>query len=121
LSESEKADFFKSIDGYVAPNIRGESFGIILAEAMAGGAPIIASDIKAFTDLLNNGKYGVNFENESPRSLARVAINLLKNEELKSALRERGLEYARTFDWESVASQILDVYEVAIAGVAASL
>jgi len=116
LSESEKADFFKSIDAYVAPNIRGESFGIILAEAMAGGAPIIASDIKAFTDLLSNGKYGVNFENESSKSLARAAVTLLSNVDQQNSLRDRGLEYARTFDWQSVASQILDVYEVAIAG-----
>ncbi len=116
LSEEEKADFFKSIDAYVAPNIRGESFGIILAEAMAGGAPIIASDIQAFSDLLQGGKYGALFVNESHKDLAEKATKILSDENLRRSMSEEGLSFAMTFDWQSVAAQILDVYEVAIAG-----
>jgi len=116
LTEAQKADFFKSIDVYVAPNIRGESFGIILAEAMAGGAPILASDIQAFRDLLQDGKYGALFQNESAGDLAKKCIELLANAEHRERLSSRGFEHALTFDWKSVASQILDVYEVAIAG-----
>ena len=116
LTEEQKADFFKSIDVYVAPNIRGESFGIILAEAMAGGAPILASDIQAFRDLLQDGKYGALFQNESSGDLAKKCIELLSDAELRERLSSSGFEHALTFDWKSVASQILDVYEVAIAG-----
>ena len=116
LSEEEKADFFKSIDIYAAPNIRGESFGIILAEAMAGGVPIIASDIQAFTDLLKGGDYGRLFKNESAPDFAQQAIALLSNKQEREHLAASGFTYALTFDWKSVASQILDVYEVAIAG-----
>jgi len=116
LTEEQKADFFRSIDLYVAPNIRGESFGIILAEAMAGGAPILASDIQAFRDLLQDGKYGALFQNESSRDLAKKCIELLSNAEQRERLSSSGFEHALTFDWKSVASQILDVYEVAIAG-----
>ncbi len=116
LSEEEKADFFASVDAYVAPNIRGESFGIILAEAMAGGAPIIASDIQAFKDLLHDGEFGKLFSNESSKDLARVAIDVLSNDEARREMSDRGREYALTYDWGSVASQILDVYEVAVAG-----
>ncbi len=116
LSEEEKADFFKSIDIYAAPNIRGESFGIILAEAMAGGVPIIASDIQAFTDLLKGGDYGRLFKNESAPDFAQQAIALLSNKQEREKLAASGFTYALTFDWKSVASQILDVYEVAIAG-----
>lgn len=116
LSEEEKADFFASVDAYVAPNIRGESFGIILAEAMAGGAPIIASDIQAFKDLLHDGEFGKLFSNESSKDLARVAIEMLSNDEARREMSDRGREYALTYDWGSVASQILDVYEVAVAG-----
>lgn len=116
ISESEKADFFQSIDAYIAPNIRGESFGIILAEAMGGGVPIIASDIQAFSDLLKGGEYGVLFQNESEKDLAKKIIGLLKDVELRKSLGEKGREYSSTFDWSSVAQQILDVYEVALAG-----
>ena len=116
LSEEEKADFFKSIDIYAAPNIRGESFGIILAEAMAGGVPIIASDIQAFADLLKSGDYGRLFKNESAPDFAQQAIALLSNKQEREKLAASGFTYALTFDWKSVASQILDVYEVAIAG-----
>jgi phosphatidyl-myo-inositol alpha-mannosyltransferase len=116
LTEEQKADFFKSIDVYVAPNIRGESFGIILAEAMAGGAPILASDIQAFRDLLQDGKYGALFQNESSGDLAKKCIELLSDNEQREGLSSSGFEHALTFDWKSVASQILDVYEVAIAG-----
>ncbi len=116
LSEEEKADFFKSVDIYVAPNIRGESFGIILAEAMAGGVPILASDIQAFNDLLQNGKYGRLFQNESSVDLAKQCLSLLSNASEREQFSKNGYAYALTFDWKSVASQILDVYEVAIAG-----
>ena len=116
LTEEEKADFFKSVDLYIAPNIHGESFGIILAEAMAGGSTVVASDIQAFSDLLKSGEFGALFENESSNDLARVVIRLLRNEEERVSLSERGLEYSKIFDWKSVAAQILDVYEVAVAG-----
>ncbi|MEI8223247.1 MAG: glycosyltransferase family 4 protein [Actinomycetes bacterium] len=115
LSEEEKSDFFKSVDLYVAPNIHGESFGIILAEAMAGGSAVVASDIQAFTDLLQNGDFGATFKNESSKDLASVAIRLLKDDEERKALAARALEYSKIFDWGTVAAQILDVYEVAIA------
>jgi phosphatidylinositol alpha-mannosyltransferase len=116
ISEEQKADFFKSVDLYVAPNIRGESFGIILAEAMAGGAPILASDIQAFRDLLQDGKYGSLFQNESAMGLAKKCVELLASPEDRERFSRIGHEHALTFDWKTVASQILDVYEVAIAG-----
>jgi phosphatidylinositol alpha-mannosyltransferase len=116
ISESEKADFFKSIDAYVAPNIRGESFGIILAEAMGGGVPIIASNIQAFSDLLHDGEFGVLFQNESPKDLAKKVVGLLTDSSLKIQLGEKGRQHSVTFDWSNVAKQILDVYEVALAG-----
>ena len=58
ITEEEKANFLASVGLYVAPNTGGESFGIILAEALASGASIIASDIPAFTSLLGHGQYG---------------------------------------------------------------
>jgi phosphatidyl-myo-inositol alpha-mannosyltransferase len=116
ISESEKADFMSSVAVYVAPNTGGESFGIILAEALAGGACVIASDIPAFDDLLGQGEYGALFESESSTELAKVVIDLLRDQAKRKELSNRGKERARMFDWTVVAEQIFSVYEMSIVG-----
>ncbi len=115
LTEEEKADFFKSIDIYIAPNTHGESFGIILAEAMAGGVPIVASDIRAFSDLLQEGRLGSLFTNEDPHACARAIISLLSSPTRKSELSLQASEESIRFDWASVATAIASVYEIATA------
>jgi phosphatidylinositol alpha-mannosyltransferase len=115
LSESEKADFLKSVTVYVAPNTGGESFGIILTEAMAAGATIVASDIPAFAEVLQSGEYGSLFISENSQSLATVIDGLLKNQEKRRELSQSGTEGADKYDWKSVAAQISDVYEMALA------
>ena len=116
ITESEKANFMSSVAVYVAPNTGGESFGIILAEALAGGACVIASDIPAFDDLLGQGEFGALFESESSTELAKVVIDLLRDQEKRKELSNRGKERAKMFDWTVVAEQIFSVYEMSIVG-----
>lgn len=116
ITESEKADFMSSVAVYVAPNTGGESFGIILAEALAGGACVIASDIPAFDDLLGQGEFGALFESESSTELAKVVIDLLRDQEKRKEVSNRGKERAKMFDWTVVAEQIFSVYEMSIVG-----
>ncbi|CAN2202647.1 RfaG Glycosyltransferase [Candidatus Nanopelagicaceae bacterium] len=116
ITEEEKADFLHSVGLYVAPNTGGESFGIILAEALAGGAAVVASDIPAFQALLGDGKYGSLFISEDSHSLARTVIDILKNDEKRDSLRTAGKSYAQSFDWDVVAERIYDVYEMAMVG-----
>jgi phosphatidylinositol alpha-mannosyltransferase len=116
ISEEEKADFLHSVGLYVAPNTGGESFGIILAEALAGGAAVVASDIPAFQALLGSGQYGSLFISEDSHSLAKTVIDILKNDEKRDALRSAGKIYAQSFDWDEVAERIYDVYEMAMVG-----
>jgi len=116
ISEAEKADLLTSVGLYVAPNTGGESFGIILAEALACGASIIASDIPAFNSLLGHGQYGSAFESENSQDLARKVISLLKDSEIRKAKAQLGKEYAQSFDWDVVAEKIFDVYEMAMVG-----
>ena len=116
ISEEEKADFMASVSLYVAPNTGGESFGIILAEALAGGACVVASDIPAFDDLLGSGQYGALFESENPTDLAKVIIDLLRDEEKRKKLSETGKNRGQSFDWTVVADQIYSVYEMSIVG-----
>lgn len=116
ISESEKADFLHSVGVYVAPNTGGESFGIILAEALAGGAAVVASDIPAFQALLGDGAYGALFKSENVPSLAKTLVDLLQDEAKREKFRTDGKEYAQSFDWDVVAERIYDVYEMAMVG-----
>lgn len=116
ISEHEKANFLASVGLYIAPNTGGESFGIILAEALAAGASVVASDIPAFDSLLGHGEYGTLFESENSQDLAAKVIELLKNTEARKAIAERGKVYAQAFDWDVVADKIYDVYQMAMVG-----
>jgi len=116
ISEEDKANFMSSVALYVAPNTGGESFGIILAEALAGGACVVASDIPAFDDLLGHGEFGAIFKSEDSTDLAKVIIDLLRNEKKRSELAAAGGVRGQSFDWEIIAQQILSVYEMSIVG-----
>ena len=114
ISEADKADFLASVSLYIAPNTGGESFGIILAEAMAGGAAVVASDIPAFADVLGDGKYGALFESENSESLAKVIIDLLRDSDKRKDLATSGAKHAQRFDWSEVGEEIFEVYELAM-------
>jgi len=114
ISEEDKADFLASVSLYIAPNTGGESFGIILAEAMAGGAAVVASDIPAFVDVLGNGELGALFESENSESLAKVVIDLLRDKNKREELAKSGAVHAQRFDWSQVGEQIFEVYELAM-------
>ncbi len=116
LTEEEKADFMSSVGAYVGPNTGGESFGIILAEALAGGAAVVASDIPAFAAVLQDGKFGRLFKSEDSTDLAKVIIDLLRDRDARDAMAKSGQEYAQKFDWDVVAENIFEVYEMAVVG-----
>ena len=116
ISESEKANFLASVGLYIAPNTGGESFGIILAEALAAGASVVASDIPAFDSLLGHGAYGTLFTSEDSHDLSQKVIALLGDEKGRKEIAERGKSYAQEFDWDVVAEKIYDVYQMAMVG-----
>ena len=116
ISEEEKANFLASVGLYIAPNTGGESFGIILAEALAAGASVVASDIPAFDSLLGHGEYGTLFESENPQDLAVKVVALLKDSVARKEIAQRGKSYAEAFDWDVVADKIYDVYQMAMVG-----
>ncbi|MER6537203.1 glycosyltransferase family 4 protein [Streptomyces sp900105755] len=119
ISDTDKARFLRSLDLYIAPNTGGESFGIILVEALSAGAPVLASDLDAFAQVLDQGAAGELFANEDADALAEAAVRLLADPERRAALRERGSAHVRRFDWSTVGADILSVYETVTAGAAA--
>jgi phosphatidyl-myo-inositol alpha-mannosyltransferase len=116
VSDADKASLLRSVDAYVAPHLGGESFGIVLVEAMAAGAPVVASDLPAFAAVLDGGRTGLLFETGSPEALSRALLELVSDAERRSSLRAVGLARARVFDWSVVADRIMAVYETVIEG-----
>ncbi len=115
VSDDERARLLSEADLYVAPNTGGESFGIVLIEAMAAGAPVVASDIRAFADVLEDGRLGALFANEDPVSLAKTLVDALEDpgrEERAGVAREA----VRRYDWSVVAPQVISVYETVLGG-----
>ncbi|RBM23978.1 glycosyltransferase family 4 protein [Streptomyces sp. PT12] len=116
VSDEDKARLLRSVDLYVAPNTGGESFGIILVEAMSAGAPVLASDLDAFAQVLDGGAAGQLFPNEDAAALAAAAVRLLGDPARRNELRERGSGHVRRFDWSTVGADVLAVYETVTAG-----
>ena len=115
VSDVNKERLLASVDVYVAPNTGGESFGIILIEAMSAGAPVIASDLWSFRDVLADGAAGVLFRNTDATDLARHTLPVLLDDKVRRTLRKKGYARARDFDWPRVAADIVDVYETCLA------
>jgi phosphatidylinositol alpha-mannosyltransferase len=115
VSDTDKARMLRSVDVYVAPNTGGESFGIILTEAMAAGTPIAASDLDAFRRVLADGTAGQLFRAGDGADLARVLGGLLDDPGRRAALAAAGIEAVRAFDWPVVARRVLDVYDMVLA------
>ncbi|WP_406474509.1 glycosyltransferase family 4 protein [Streptomyces platensis] len=118
VSDEDKARLLRSVDLYVAPNTGGESFGIILVEAMSAGAPVLASDLDAFAQVLDQGEAGELFTNEDADALAAAAVRLLGDPARLAELRDRGTRHVRRFDWSTVGADILAVYETVTTGAA---
>ncbi|WP_179475021.1 glycosyltransferase family 4 protein [Mycolicibacterium vinylchloridicum] len=120
VDDAEKAAALRSADVYCAPHTGGESFGIVLVEAMAAGTPVVASDLDAFRRVLLDGKAGRLVPVDDAEALAQGLVEVLDDE----ALRARYVAAANTavlrYDWPVVADQIMRVYET-VAGAGAKV
>ena len=97
---------------YVAPNLGGESFGVVLVEAMAAGTAVVASDLTAFQDV--GGDAVRYFEAGNSTDLAGTLIELLAAPDTMEAMSRAGAERAWRYDWSTVAASYRDVYESAL-------
>jgi len=115
LGERGKASMLASVDVLCAPAIGGESFGIVLTEAMAAGTPVLASDLDAFRLVLDDGRAGVLVPAGAPTALAAALGELLDDPVRRAELAAAGRRRAAMWDWPVVARQVLQVYETAVA------
>ncbi|WP_405001156.1 glycosyltransferase family 4 protein [Isoptericola haloaureus] len=115
VSDADKATLLASADLYVAPQTGGESFGIVLVEAMSAGAGVVASDLGAFRRVLDDGAAGRLFRTGDPQDLAATVLAALADPDGTEERRRRAHRFVRGFDWSQVTARVLAVYEMAVA------
>lgn len=116
LTDEDKARLFTSADLYCAPQTGGESFGIVLVEAMSAGTAVVASDLSAFRRVLEDGAAGALFRTDDSADLAATVIALLRDPARRAELARAASAAVSRYDWSSVTHEVLTVYEMAVEG-----
>ena len=119
VSDAEKAQLFRTADVFVAPATGRESFGIVLLEAMAAGAPIVASDIHGYKGVLRRGEQGLLVPPGDPRELATAISRLVDDDTLRREMSASGIARAETFSWERITERVETYYGFVIRRLAA--
>jgi phosphatidylinositol alpha-mannosyltransferase len=115
VANTDLPPYHAACDLYLGTSIGGESFGIVLVEAMAAGLPVVASDIPGYDEVVREGVDGLLVPPRDPVALAAAAGSVLDDPELAANLTDSGRTRARTFDWATVAARVMGCYEQAIA------
>ena len=108
VPQEQLLDELARADILVAPSLKGESFGLVLAEAMAAGVPVVASDIPGYRDVV--GDAGVLVPPGDPAALARAISGLLADDDRRLELGAAGRRTASAYAWPQVAKHIQAVY-----------
>lgn len=120
VSDDEKVQLFRTADVYCSPATGRESFGIVLLEAMAAGAPIVASDIHGYKGVVRRGREALLVPPREPRELAAAIGRLLADRELAARLSAAGRVRAEEFSWPRVTAKVDEYYGFAIRRLAAA-
>jgi phosphatidyl-myo-inositol alpha-mannosyltransferase len=110
VPDEELARYYKSAHVFCAPSTGGESFGIVLVEAMATGLPLVASDIPGYASVVEHGKQGLLVEPRNEQMLAMALIRMLADSDLREKMAAEGLEKASQYSWRKVSQHVLDFY-----------
>lgn len=102
-------DYYAAAEVVVMPSSY-ESFGMVALEAMACGTPVIASEIGGLAYLIQDGVTGFHVPDREPEELADKIRLILQNPELREEMSTAGSQYARSYAWPAVTSQIERVY-----------
>ena len=111
VSYDDLPKFYRSADVYCSPATGGESFGIVLLEAMASGTPVVASNIEGYKDVITDGQDGLLSKNRNPIDIAEKIIRIAHNQKLAVKLSKNGLTTADCYAWPKVAKQIEGYYK----------
>ena len=114
VSAEDLPRHYASADVFCSPATGGESFGIVLLEAMAAGVPVVASDIDGYRDVVSHDVNGLLVGPRDPSAIAGAVGRVLDDPALADGLRSAGRSAASEFRWERVASQVEDYYQQCI-------
>ena len=120
VSDDEKAQLFRTADVYVSPATGRESFGIVLLEAMAAGAPIVASDIHGYKGVVRRDQEALLVQPRSPKRIAASVARLLNDDAFAARMSEAGRRRAEEFSWTRVTAKVDDYYGFVIRRLAAA-
>jgi phosphatidylinositol alpha-mannosyltransferase len=113
-SHADLPRYYASCDLFCAPSISGESFGIVLLEAMAAGKPVVAGDIPGYRSVMTHGQQGLLVPPKDPHALSLALVRLLADAPLRKRLAAAGEETASEYDWPKIASRVLGIYDQAV-------
>lgn len=116
VSDADRARLLASATVYVAPHTGGESFGIVLVEAMAAGAPVVASRLPAFRAVLGDGAFGELVPVGDVEALTSAVAAMLTDPQRRDRLRQAARARARSYDWSRVVPDVEAVYETVVTG-----
>ena len=119
VSADALASQYAAADVFCSPAMGGESFGIVLIEAMAAGAAVVASDIAGYRDVVSDGATGLLVRRGDPDSIADGVVRLARDDALRRRLVESARSEVRQYAWDRVTRRILAVYESVVDGGAA--
>ncbi|HUA12144.1 MAG TPA: lysylphosphatidylglycerol synthase domain-containing protein [Solirubrobacteraceae bacterium] len=115
VSDERKHDELAAADVVCAPSLGGESFGMVLTEAFAAGAPVVASDIPGYRDVVRQGTDGLLVPPSDPDALAAALRSLALEPARRAAMAASAHLRAERYAWPRVTAEVLDVYEQALA------
>ena len=116
ISREKLVKLFKVADLFLHCPWGGESFGIVLLEAMAGGTPIVASDGDGLKYILEKSGAGVVVKSYDPSEYVRQVLRILKDDEFRNRLIENGLNFAKKYSWSNIVKKVEYVYNLALRG-----
>jgi phosphatidylinositol alpha-mannosyltransferase len=110
ISDEEKLARMRAADVFCAPSLRGESFGIVLLEAMAAGTPIVASELPGYANVARQGRDAVLVPPGDARALAAALGRVLAGGDFRTQLVTSGCERAEQFSMSRLADLYLRYY-----------
>lgn len=114
ISDSEKISRMGRASVFCAPSLHGESFGVVLLEAMAAGTPVVASNLDGYRNVATDDETALLVETGNVASLASALARVLVDPRLAARLTANGREHAQRFSMDALADRYIEMYERAL-------
>jgi len=114
ISDAEKIDRLRRASLFCAPSLRGESFGIVLLEAMAAGTPVVSTDIDGYRNVATDGENALLVEPGNAQALASAMSRIIADPRLATRLTAAGRIHAQSYSLDALADHYVLLYEKAL-------